>query len=134
MISPLKIISIFVCVLLLIGFTKRKKRRTHIPFMLIAFAIDMGMVLYIELDRHAIEQAVGPISGIMKFHIAVSILVVVLYIVQIVTGVRKLKGLASTWHGRSGVTLLVLRLANLITSFMVTSSSAHDLAQVALAG
>lgn len=117
--SLLKVISIVACVLLAVGFMYRRKRRVHIPLMLSAFVVDMGLVLYIELSRGAIDTARTTTSGLMIFHIAISVGVVLLYFWQIYTGIRRVRGAAASSHGATGLTLLVLRLGNLVTSFMV---------------
>lgn len=117
--SPLKIISIVACLLLAAGYANRRKKRVHIPLMLSAFAVDMGLVLYIELTRHAIETARTTTSGLMIFHIAISVGVVLLYLWQIYSGTRRARGKPAASHGITGVALLVTRLGNLVTSFMV---------------
>ncbi len=122
--SRLKIISIIGCTLLVVGYLKRRNRKIHIPCVLSAFTIDMGLLLYIEIMRHAIEQATHAPGGLLIFHIAISVGVVVLYIGQLVTGIRKKrKGLPSTWHDKAGLPLVILRVGNLVTSFMVTASA-----------
>jgi len=74
------------------------------------------------LTRHAIEQASHTPGGLLIFHITISVGVVVLYIGQVVSGIRKKrKGLPSTWHAKAGLPLVILRVGNLITSFMVTA-------------
>lgn len=118
--SPLKIISIVACLLLAAGYVNRRRKRVHIPLMLSAFVVDMGLVLYIELNRGAINTARTTTSGLMIFHIAISVGVVLLYLWQIYSGIRRARGGESVSHGITGVMLLVTRLGNLITSFMVS--------------
>ncbi len=121
--SWLSIISIFACTLLIVGYVSRRHRKIHIPLMVSAFTIDMGLLLYIELTRHAIEQAVESPGGLLIFHIIISVGVVVLYIGQVVSGMKKRKGQPSPWHGKAGLPLVILRVGNLITSFLVTAGS-----------
>ncbi len=115
----LKILSIVVYVIILVAFANRKRVKVHVPMMAAAFVIDVAMVLYIELTRHAIETAVGPTSPVMKIHIALSVITVVLYVGQIITGIKKAKGQTSAWHGKAGAIFLLARLGNLITSFLI---------------
>lgn len=119
MLSPLELTSCGVCVLLAIGLLNRHRKRVHIPCMVCAFLVDMGMVLYIELNRGAIKSARERMGPLMMVHIALSLVVVVLYFGQIVSGIRKVKGKPSAWHGRTGCSLMLFRLGNLITSIMV---------------
>ncbi len=121
--SPLKIISIVACTMLVVGYLKRRDRKVHIPLMVSAFTIDMGLLLYIEITRHAIEQASHAPGGLLIFHITISVGVVVLYIGQVVSGIKKRKGISSAWHRKAGLPLVILRVGNLITSFMVTAAS-----------
>lgn len=87
--------------------------------MVVAFIIDMSMVLYIELTRDAIKSAGEKMGALMIVHICMSLAVIVLYFWQIVTGIKKAKGQRNASHARAGVSLLLLRLGNLITSIMV---------------
>jgi len=116
---PLHYVSIGVCILLVAGLCVRKDKHAHISFMLSAFLIDMLMVLGIELNRHAIHTARTTDDRLMQLHIAISVLVVLLYVFQLVTGIRKAKGHANRTHGTTGCTLVLLRVGNLITSIMV---------------
>jgi len=117
--TVLRTLSVCVYILLIIGFANRGRRRVHIPLMTTAFAIDMAMLLYIELSRDAIATARTTHSGLLQFHIGLSVVVIVLYLGQVYTGIRKARGRSSRWHGKAGVVLLVARLGNLITSFMI---------------
>lgn len=116
----LKCISIGVCVLLIVGYLNRRRKRVHIPLMATAFVIDMSIVLYIELSRGAIETAKAKMSTLMVVHICLSVTVILLYFGQIATGIRKARGGVSAWHGRAGLWLIAARLGNLVTSFIVT--------------
>lgn len=118
--SALHFVSVGVCILLLAGLVVRKNKHAHIPFMLSAFLIDVLMVLGIELNRGAINTARTTDDRTMQLHIALSVVVVLLYVYQIVTGVRKARNRSGRVHGKTGYALLVFRLANLVTSVMVT--------------
>jgi len=116
---PLHYVSIGVCLLLVAGIAVRKNKYSHIPFMVSAFVIDILMVLGIELNRHAIRTAYTTHDRIMQIHIVISVLVVLLYVFQIVTGIRKAKGIPSKLHGSTGFALLALRIGNFVTSLMI---------------
>lgn len=128
--TPLKAISIFVFIILVVGFAYRRRRKVHVPLMLSAFAIDMGLVAYIEFNRKAIKTAQSIITSdanagpgpLMTIHIIMSVIVVLLYFWQIYTGIGKLRGRRNASHPYTGITFLLLRFGNLVTSFMVTSA------------
>lgn len=118
--SPLKIVSIGVCIALIIGFVNRRRPRIHVPLMLAAFVVDLAMVVYIEVTRDALASAKAKMGVLMVVHILISVGVLVLYVVQVVSGLANLRGRRSRRHGPAGTSLLVLRLGNLLTSFMVS--------------
>jgi hypothetical protein len=120
--TPLKAISIGVCGLLVVGYANRRRRRVHIPLMVAAFVIDMAMVAYIELTRDAIATAKEKMSTMMIVHISVSVTVILLYLGQIFSGFRKACGSEGRWHGAAGRWLIITRLGNLVTSFIVTQA------------
>src|SRR5436190_6513405 len=77
---------------ILYGVLVHARRTLHARIMTSCFVADLLMVLLIELQRHAIEQAVGPTSRLMKFHIAVSVAAIVLWVPQILSGRGILRG------------------------------------------
>lgn len=114
-----RLLSAVIYVVLLIGFANRGRRRVHIPMMIAAFTADMGLVLYLEFTRDAIGTALHTHSGLMRFHVGLSVVVVLLYLGQIYSGIRKARNRRGFWHGKGGIALLVTRLGNLITSFII---------------
>ncbi len=118
---PLKVLSAFVCILIVVGLIYRRRRRIHIPLMLSALAIDLGIVLYLEIRRGVVESIPSrEMTPLLIFHIIVSVIVLILYGVQVYTGIQNAKGRRSNWHRVSGISFVVLRFANLITSWIVT--------------
>jgi uncharacterized membrane protein YozB (DUF420 family) len=119
--NPLKILSALVCILVVVGLFKRTKRRTHITMMASALTIDLGIVLYLEITRHVVESVPSrDPSGLLLFHIALSVVVLVLYGVQVYTGItRKLKNLPCPLHKKAAVLFVITRFGNLITSIIV---------------
>jgi hypothetical protein len=97
--------------------------------MVTAFVIDMALVLYIELSRHAIEAAADAVvevvsSGgrpLLAFHVTISTGVIILYIAMFVLGRKLLKGNESIrkTHRNAAVAFCVLRGINYVTSFIV---------------
>ena len=118
---PLKFLSAFVCVLIVVGLLNRRRKRVHIPLMLSALIIDLSMVLYLEIRRGVIESIPQrPMTPLLIVHILISVTVLVLYGMQVYTGIQNAKGRRSRQHPRVGATFVVLRFANLLTSWMIT--------------
>ena len=97
--------------------------------MVTAFVIDMALVLYIELSRHAIETVAVAVTEVassgarplLVFHATISTGVIILYIAMFVLG-RKLlngnEGIRKT-HRNAAIAFCVLRGINYATSFIV---------------
>ena len=117
----LKLISIGIVILLVYGITQRFRPKIHIPVMLIAFVLDVALVLYIELSRDATGQALGwnDLPGIMQIHIFLSTMTVVMYLVQIASGFIRWKKGGMPYHKHTGIIFMLFRLGNLATSFMI---------------
>ena len=118
---PLKALSTFACLLIVIGFVNRSRKKVHIPMMVSALAIDVGIVLYLELTRQVVESvATRDMSPLLIFHIFLSVAVLILYGVQVYTGIKNAKGQRSSVHPKTAIVFLVARFGNLITSYLVT--------------
>lgn len=120
MFTPLKLISIFACILIVIGYLNRSRRRVHIPLMACAFVIDLSIVLYLEIARDVIASAKAKMGPLMIVHIFLSCSVLALYAGQIITGIQNARGRRSRWHPKGARWFLLARFGNLITSFLVT--------------
>ena len=120
-VSWLHVASVLVCVLLTLGVLARRRKRVHIPFMVAAIGIDVTIVAVIEFGPGlgAIASAEAKLGPLLIVHITMSVLVLVLYGVQVVTGIKKARGRSSRLHGKVMPWLLALRLGNLFTSFLV---------------
>ena len=119
----LHLISTLVLLLIAFGVHYRRRPRIHLRFMLAAFAVDLGLVLYIEVTRHAVERVAGQTMGLLLgCHVAVSVAVLCAYVLQIQLGRRILHGFTASrsLHVRLGLTFCTLRLLNYVTSFMIT--------------
>ncbi|MEM9400014.1 MAG: hypothetical protein AAF984_07370 [Verrucomicrobiota bacterium] len=117
----LHIISTFVLVLIALGIYYRKNKRWHMRYMISAFVVDVLLVLYIEITRQAVDQAITTLSFLLRFHITASVLTLVAYIVQFVLGFALIntgKNLRMA-HITVGISFVVLRLTNYITSYMI---------------
>lgn len=121
MLTPLKILSVFACLLIVVGVLNRRRKRVHIPLMLTALTIDLGIVLFLELTRAVIESLPGrEMTPLLIIHICLSTSVLALYAVQVVTGIKNARGRHSRVHSKVPVWFIIVRFGNLITSFLVT--------------
>lgn len=90
-----------------------------------AFVIDLSLVLLIEWQRHAVESvvdnAVHEPDSFVLFHAAISLLVIVFYILQIINGTKIMKGKRELipLHQKFAIIFIILRLTNYITSFQM---------------
>lgn len=120
---PLLAASAFILVLIFYGLAKRHNRKVHIPAMATAFALDVLLVLIVELTRHAIEKAIGhtDASPLLIVHITASLLTLVFYVVLTTSGIKLNKGDESRResHRKYAYVFLVARVTNFVTSFWV---------------
>lgn len=121
-------ISTLVLLLIALGWRFRNEPKRHIPCMAAAFAIDFGLLLYIEITRHAVETLGKTIKtpshgGLLFFHVSVSALMLILYFVQIGTGIALARKLPvnRSFHRQAAYLFVTCRLLNYVTSFFVGS-------------
>jgi len=121
----LHLLSTLVVLLIGAGVLLRRRPAIHLRVMTAAFLIDLGIVLYIETTRHAIERVTGPAGPLIWFHASISTLVLLAYLGQITLGRRVLAGRATSRqaHIALGVAFCVLRGTNYVTAFMVSSQA-----------
>lgn len=117
----LHLISALVLGLIAAGLWFRRTPRLHLRFMTAAFIVDVGLLLYIEGTRAAVAQVAASTAPIVWVHAAISTLVLVAYVMQIVLGRRTLAGMATSRqaHIVLGLTFVALRSLNYVTSFFV---------------
>jgi len=119
----LHLASTLVLFLVAAGLWIRKKNpQWHQRLMVAAFSSDLLLVLYIEFTRHAVEKVVSRVRPLIWFHAAVSLAVLGCYVTMIVLGRPMLAGRYETraLHRAVGITFVVLRSLNYVTSYMVT--------------
>lgn len=117
----LHLLSTLVLILIAAGVYYRKNTKIHLRYMLGAFILDVALVLYIEITRHAVEKVAHHTGLLLWFHVAVSVAVLTAYIAQIQLGRKIMRGFIASreTHIRLGLTFCTLRLLNYITSFMI---------------
>jgi hypothetical protein len=114
-------LSTVVLLLIAAGVYYRKHTRIHLRLMLAAFIIDLSLVVYIEVTRHAVEKVAHHTGLLLWFHVVVSVAVLIAYVAQIQLGRRILNGFVASrgLHIKIGLTFCTLRLLNYITSFII---------------
>lgn len=129
----LHVASTLVLGLIAVGLYFRHRRPDfHWRLMASAFAIDLVLVLYIELTRHAVETVVTGFRPFLWLHAAISLSVLVLYVLLLGLGRRLLlmhahRGGASalpdmqarTMHRNFGMLFCVMRGLNYATALML---------------
>ncbi len=120
-------VSSIAVLLIALGWKFKKRAEIHIPLMASAFVLDLSLLLYIEFTRHAIETLQKDITtatheGLLYFHVMVSAIMLILYFVQIGTGIRLAKGnaVSRVFHKNAAIAFVACRLLNYVTSFFVT--------------
>lgn len=121
MLSELQLISLTILIIYTIGYFYRKKRSKHIPMMLFAYCSDLALILYIELNRGAIEQTIGFPDGILGFHIIISIGAFLSSTILVILGILLYKGKEKLRpiHKYLAYLFFILRYLNFITSLMI---------------
>lgn len=75
------------------GVLNRKNQKTHTRFMGSAILLDLGIVLSLEVQRHAIKTAIGfSLSPLQQCHIGASTIAVALYFPVIYFGLKRYLG------------------------------------------
>ncbi|HVR74899.1 MAG TPA: hypothetical protein VMT52_11225 [Planctomycetota bacterium] len=126
-----KVLNTLIALIVLpIGLAYRRRPGVHIPIMLSAFAVDVVNVILVEVVARmhssgagAVEQGVraftgGEASFIQQFHIAVSVLCILGYVVAVVTGLKlHRRGILRRTHRANAAVFLLTRLLSYVTSF-----------------
>src|SRR4051812_34019096 len=110
---------------LLAGFAQRISRpRLHAGLMSAGMALDLGLVLTLEVTRDAVATALGgELSALQRVHVMSSGMAVALYLPVFGLGCWRLfqpwsAGLpAKTWHRRLGYAALLFRAVGFVFMF-----------------
>ena len=111
-------------VLLLLGtglYFRKRSTPLHRGLMIAAFVVDLGLLTYVELSRHAVETAISSTSPLVWFHAAVSTGVLICYVAMMGLGPALRRGRRTLLGAHRGIgwTLFALRSLNYVTAFMV---------------
>ena len=129
-------LNIAVVFVLAVGLLLRHRPKNHMPLMLTAFVGDLGNVLLIELSLGAGEPALDAFTSggyFVPFHVSVSVLAIVGYMVAVVSGMKLYRASRSAAgspaanperetrlrqvHKVNAGIFIVMRLASFVTSF-----------------
>ena len=116
-------------ILLAVGLALRFRPKAHIPIMLIAFAVDLGNVILVEVYARQKNEGVGAVEKglatmiegqalLPMVHITVSILCILGYVVAAITGtLLHRRGICRKAHRWNAAVFILNRLASYVTSF-----------------
>src|SRR5262245_20087964 len=101
-------------VLLVAGWTQRRSRARHVPLVLAGIALDLALVVWLELSRGVVEKTMTEHFSVLRWvHIWSSTLAVVAYLPPLWLGFRLLRGPADaplrSRHAAFAMTALILR-------------------------
>ena len=99
---------------LCVGLLERKRRPVHVAFMLSGILLDIGLVLYLQFTKDAIQTALGfSLAALKQVHIGFSTGAFVLYFPVLFLGAKLLGGSGTartrSWHIRLAVMAFILR-------------------------
>ena len=112
----------FAClILLMVGIALRRDRSKHPKIMVAAFVLDLGLVLYLELTRGAIDRASQLASQILTIHVGFAVATLVFNVALLVTGYRIYSGKSAglTTHRRLAWVFMICRIATFLTAFVI---------------
>ncbi len=72
-------------------FTARRFFKTHIALASAAFAIDIAATIGMEFVRTSYSLAFSAYPGVLKFHTAVAVIALILFLVQLAFGIARMK-------------------------------------------
>jgi len=107
---------------LCIGLISRRHRAQHVIFMNLAIALDLAIVLALEIQRNAVATAISfTLSPLQQAHIGTSSVATALYIPVLILGWMRYRGSTGaglrTWHLRLGLVAFVFRALGFISMF-----------------
>lgn len=108
--------------LVLAGYVLRWRRAPHVVCMLAAGAIDLGVVLFLELTRDAVATAASTPGPLMAVHVSTSVAALLGYAVLAPLGWAAVRGRPHLlpihrWGGRA---FLLARSVSFATSWFVS--------------
>ncbi|MGZ6371716.1 MAG: hypothetical protein ACXWPM_13245 [Bdellovibrionota bacterium] len=104
------------------GVIQRRNRAKHRFWMSVGMTLDLGVVLLLEVNRHAVQTALGPeLSAPQTVHVVASLLAVGLYFPIIALGLLEYSNPGRTWrretHRRLGIAAFLCRTVGFLFMF-----------------
>jgi hypothetical protein len=118
----LHVFSSIVLIIIATGlYMRRHSPIWHIRLMTTAFLVDLALVIYIEVSRHAVEKVIHHVRPLVYFHVAVSLGVLINYVAMIYLGRRVLNGnrASRSTHRNLGIAFVLLRGTNYVTALIM---------------
>ena len=126
-----KILNTVILLVLAFGLMMRFRPKIHVPVMVFCFIADVINVILVETfarskGKGAVEQGIESFTEgatfLEQFHILVSTICILGYIVAVVTGIRLLKRRTGrTAHKVNAAIFVFTRVASYVTSFWMGS-------------
>ncbi len=109
---------------LLAGVFMKKRHALHMSWMTFGFALDLGLLLFIELDRGAVEQLAEPLKmgTWLVIHILIALVLVVLYPMVLWSGAKVSAGMLVSKHRHLAITFLAMRFLLAVTAWLAVQS------------
>lgn len=129
------VVNSLVVLCLVYGISKRREPVIHMKVMTACFVVDLLNVILVEVEvslrqtdgesKGAVQQGMESIwdnpFALLPFHILVSVISIICYIIAIRTGRRLFRtGEGRGLHRKNAVVFMVTRLASFVTSIMVS--------------
>lgn len=114
-------------VLIVAGWTQRRRRDRHVPLVLAGIGLDLALVVWLELSRSVVEKTMtDDFSAVRWVHIASSTLAVLFYLPTLWYGFRMLRGPADAAvrkrHAVVATLALVLRTVGFVCMWGVEAA------------
>jgi len=111
----------FVLILIFVGISFKKNPKIHVPMMITCLILDLSAVLYLELTRNAVFEAIEHAPEfLMQIHLVFAVITLVGYGVAATTGTLLLKGKKVRHiHKTNAIIFLLARIGVFVTSFWV---------------
>lgn len=103
---------------LVIGVFLKRRHPLHMMWMTFGFAMDVALLLFIELGRNATGQLFAPMGMWLLIHIVIATILIPWYPMLLYSGGMVSAGKPKTFHKTIAITFFVLRFLLWITAIL----------------